>query len=103
MSRSSSIPNGRAFTRGRRGAGIAPLLAAAAALLALGACGGGEPLEGADTTGVMPNAAGYGGATNYDTAASPGGPDSSLGEYGTDRPRPAGMAGDTMSVRPRTP
>ena len=97
MSRTSIHPALRASTRG------ASLAIAAAALLALGACGPSEPLEGADTTGVIPNASGYGGATNYDTAASPGGPDSSLGEYDTDRPRPGGMAGDTIKVPPRTP
>ena len=103
MSRAFTSTDGRVSDRARRGAGVVRLAIVAAALIALGACGGGEPLEGADTTGVIPNASGYGGATNYDTAASPGGPDSSLGEYDPDRPRPGGMAGDTMSVRPRTP
>ena len=75
----------------------------AAALLAPGACGPDEPLEGADSARAIPNASGYGGPTNYDTAASPGGPDSSLGEYDLERPRPGGMAGDTLGVRPKTP
>lgn len=78
------------------------LVLAACALLALGACGGNDRLEGADTAGAIPNAAGFEGPTNYDTAASPGGPDSALGQHDTDR-RPPGMAGDTMSVRPTTP
>lgn len=77
-------------------------LAIAAAVLLLPACGG-EPLEGADTAGTIPNATGYGGATNYDTAASPGGPDSTLGEADLDRPREGGMAGDTLDVKPKPP
>jgi hypothetical protein len=84
---------------------IAPraALALAAALLSLASCGGNDRLEGADTTGSIPNAAGANAPRNYDTAASPGGPDSTTGRVDPGSSRRPGAAGDTLTVRPRQP
>jgi hypothetical protein len=81
----------------------APLVTAAAALLVLGACGSDDPLEGADTTGSIPNAAGANAPRNYDTAASPGGPDSTTGKADAGSSRRPAPAGDTLTVRPQRP
>ncbi len=80
-----------------------PLALAFVALLVLSACGSGDRLEGADTTGSIPNAAGANAPRNYDTAASPGGPDSTTGKAEAGTSGRPGAAGDTLTVRPRNP
>ena len=85
------------------GAARAPLALAFAALLVLAGCGGDDRLDGADTTGSIPNAAGADAPQNYDTAASPGGPDSTTGEAEAGSSRRPGAAGDTLTVRPQNP
>jgi hypothetical protein len=81
---------------------IARMPLATAALLLLAACGGGK-LEGADTTGTIPNAAGYDAPRSYDTAATPDRRDSTTGQATPGSSRRAGPAGDTLTVRPRPP
>ena len=97
MSRPASTSTHSIFVRPSAIAAASRSLVALGAALVLAACGGEEPLEGADSAGgFIPNASGANAPANYDPDATGLGPDSTLGVV-QPRTGQAAPSGDTLS------